>query len=97
MSSKVYFILSGKAFVMSKDGLFEYAMLGEGSYFGDISLLLKIPNQFSYYYNPALGKPLQVFSVKASIFLELCKNYPQSKEILTERAKKRLEMFNNFK
>jgi hypothetical protein len=37
---------------MNKAGLFNYGILGQGSYFGDISLFLDEPNQFSYFYNP---------------------------------------------
>ena len=40
MSSKVYFILSGEIYIMSKDGNIDYGVLSEGSYFGDISVLL---------------------------------------------------------
>ena len=40
MSKRVYLILKGDIHIMSKDGLYEYAILNEGSYFGDISLLM---------------------------------------------------------
>ena len=40
ISSKVYFILSGQIHIMSKDGQYDYGILYEGSYFGDISALL---------------------------------------------------------
>lgn len=36
----VHFILSGTAHVMNKEGMYEYGILEEGSYFGDISILL---------------------------------------------------------
>jgi len=43
-SEKIYFILSGEIYIMSQDGRFDYGVLTEGSYFGDISVLLKQPN-----------------------------------------------------
>jgi hypothetical protein len=35
----VYFITSGKIHLMDKNGLYDYGIIQEGSYFGDISLL----------------------------------------------------------
>jgi hypothetical protein len=43
---------------MNKEGLFIYGILEEGSYFGDNSLLLDQPNQFSYFYNPHAPDPV---------------------------------------
>jgi len=37
---------------MDKNGLYEYGNLKAGSYFGDISILLDQPEEFSYFYNP---------------------------------------------
>lgn len=34
---------------MNHDGLLDYAVLGDGSYFGDISALFDEPNQYSYF------------------------------------------------
>jgi signal-transduction protein with cAMP-binding, CBS, and nucleotidyltransferase domain len=52
LSTKVYFIIKGQIHIMSKDGMYQYGILNEGSYFGDISTLLNQPNYFSYFYNP---------------------------------------------
>lgn len=69
MSSKVYFILSGEIYIMSKDGRFDYGVLSEGSYFGDISVLLKQPSQFSYFFDPFQERPVMMLSIDASLFL----------------------------
>ena len=52
MSNKVYFLISGIIHIMDKNGLYEYGIIHEGSYFGEISLLLDEPNEYSYCYNP---------------------------------------------
>jgi hypothetical protein len=57
-SNKIYFILSGQIHIMDRRGLFDYGVLGEGSYFGDISALLDEPNEYSYCCNPFGEKPL---------------------------------------
>ena len=51
MSKKVCFIISGTVHIMDKNTKYEYGVLNEGSYFGDISLLLNEPNQFCYVFN----------------------------------------------
>jgi len=57
---------------MNKDGLYDYGMLSEGSYFGDISLLLKQPEEFSYFYNPYHEKPIMMLAINSAKFLEIC-------------------------
>ena len=51
-AKRLYFIIRGEVHIMNKEGLFNYGILRQGSYFGDVSILLDIPNQCSYYYNP---------------------------------------------
>ena len=57
---------------MNKDGLYDYGMLSEGSYFGDISLLLNQPEEFSYFYNPYQEKPIMMLAINSAKFLEIC-------------------------
>lgn len=52
ISKFVHFINKGQIFIMDKNGLYEYGNLKAGSYFGDISILLDQPEEFSYFYNP---------------------------------------------
>jgi len=65
-SRTVNFIISGQIHIMNKDGLFDYGIIGEGGYFGDISVLLDEPENFSYFFNPYSGKPTLMLSLSAS-------------------------------
>jgi len=71
VAQNVYFIISGEIHLMNKDGLYDYGMLGEGSYFGDISLLLDQPEEFTYLYNPYHEKPIMMLAINSSKFLEI--------------------------
>jgi hypothetical protein len=71
---------------MNKNGLYEYGILGEGSYFGDISLLLKQKEEFSYFYNPYLSKAIIMLIVNAKEFIKICDKHPLSREIMVKRA-----------
>ena len=93
----VHFILSGTAHIMNREGMYEYGLLQEGSYFGDISILLDQPSEYSYYYNPHSEKALMMLSLNADEFIRICDQYPLAKDILVERARKRREMFENYK
>ena len=53
---------------MDKSGLYEYGVLSDGSYFGDISLLLDKNEEFSYFFNPYLKKPIIMLTLTADIF-----------------------------
>jgi len=82
---------------MNKNGVFEFGILQEGSIFGDISLLLNIPNSFSYFFNKNNSKPLLLLKIKQRDFVSLCKQHPYTEEKLRELAKKRQMMFYNYK
>ena len=83
--------------LINKYGLYEYGTLHEGSYFGDIGILLDERSSFSYFYNPNNGKPLILLAIEAKKFLKICNRHPLAKEIFVERAKKRKEMFNSYR
>lgn len=98
-STHIHFIQSGKVFIMDPKGLYQYAVLQKGSYFGDISILLGKPNVFSYMFNPfqTEKKPLMTFRVEKKLFLEIIKEFPYEHENWIERAKNRLVLFENYK
>lgn len=77
--------------------MYDYGLIKGGSFFGDISLLLNKPNEYSFFYNPHQEKPLQMLKLSAEQFLNICKKYPVEHEIWVERAKKRSEFINNYK
>ena len=55
-SDRVYFLMSGLIHIMDKNGLYEYGIIHEGSYFGDISVIFDEPNEYSYCFNPFSGR-----------------------------------------
>ena len=96
-SSKVHFILAGQIHIMSKDGTFHYGTLLEGSYFGDISILLDQPNQFSYYYDPFNARPVLMLSIDRDAFLDICNKHPIPHEHLISAAKERQKLFVSYR
>ena len=71
-SKKIFFILQGQIHIMNKSGMFDYGILEDGSYFGDISTLLDEPNEYSYLGNPFAQKPLQLLTINTNDFLNIC-------------------------
>ena len=65
ISKRVHFIISGQIYLMNREGMYEYGIIHEGSYFGEISILLNDENEFSYHYNPFYKKPVQMLSIDA--------------------------------
>jgi hypothetical protein len=82
---------------MNKECAYEYGSISEGSYFGDISVLLREPNSFSYVSNDYENTPLQLLRIESHKFMNICDNFPCSKEVLIAQAKDRNETFHNYK
>ena len=82
---------------MNKYGLYEYGILSEGSYFGDISLLLEQEEEFSYFYNPYHEKPILMLSLASEKFIQICNEFPLSKEVMRKRAVERSQIYQNYK
>lgn len=82
MSKNVYFIISGKVHIMDKEGLYHYGILEDGAMFGEISLLTNEPEEFSYFYDKFSTKAIQLLTLPAKKFTDICKEYPYSREIL---------------
>jgi len=78
---------------MDKHATLKYGTLSDGSCFGDISLLLNIPNEFSYYFNEREDKNLFFLEIDSLDFFEICEEFQVSKNILKERAKKKNQVF----
>lgn len=75
MSDKVYLIISGTVHIMDKSGMLKYGELSDGSCFGDISLVLSQPNEFSYVFNERDDKNLFMLEIDSLDFLEVCEEY----------------------
>lgn len=83
---------------MDKEGMYDYGVIGKGGYFGDISILLEKPNAFSYMYDPDESRePLMLYKIDKVDILSIFSKYPLEKKIFMERAKKRMEFFDNYK
>lgn len=59
----IHFIIRGEVHMMDHTGMYDYGIIQKGSYFGDVSVILRKPNEFSYLYDPnfAAVKPLSLF------------------------------------
>ena len=71
---------------MDQSGMYEYGVLKGGSYFGDISILLNVPNKFAYFYNPHQVKSLQLLRIKRKDFMNILSRFPVEHEIWLKRA-----------
>ena len=75
--------------------MYEYGIIQDSSYFGDISILLNQPSDYAYYnYNDS---DITMLILDAKQFLEICNQHPFSRDILKENAQKRRKMFENYK
>ena len=94
----MYFILNSRVHVMDKAGMYDYGIIGKGSYFGDISILLQQPNAFSYMFdNDEEADVLMLYRLPAAKLRSIFERFPLERQIWMERAKRRLEYFENFK
>lgn len=98
-SSHVHFIQSGQVFIMDSLGLYQYAVLSKGSYFGDISIMLERQNVFTYMYNPLVQEsiPLIMYQIKRDKFLDIINYYPYERSLWKKRAQRRLDLFESYK
>jgi hypothetical protein len=80
---------------MNKNGIYEYGIIHECGYFGDISILLNQPSEYAYYNNH--DSDIAMLCLDAKSFLAICNQHPYSRDLLKERAKQRRKMFENYK
>ena len=82
---------------MNKEGIIEYGILGEGSYFGDLSFFFNEPNEFAYYLNPFKDKAFEYLSIETSKFNDILKSYTLAQNVFQSRADNRKNMFRSYK
>ena len=64
--------------------MYEYGIIHDSGYFGDISILLNQPSDYAYYnYNDS---DITMLTLDAKKFLEICNQHPFSRDILKENA-----------
>ena len=67
--------------------MYEYGIIQQNGYFGDISILTNQPSEYAYFYNPQYATTL--LYLDANEFMKILKDHPVTKEHLVERAKQR--------
>ena len=72
---------------MNKSGMYEYGIIHESGYFGDVSILLNQPSEYSYYNNN--DSDIAMLALEAKTFLKICNQHPFSRDLLVERANQR--------
>jgi CRP-like cAMP-binding protein len=87
--NSLYLILSGSIYIMDEAGMYDYGIIHAGSYFGDIGILLKKKNIFSYFFNPFAEKPLELIKITHATFVQICDKFPVEHEIWEKRARER--------
>lgn len=68
MSTRVIFILCGRIYFTDETNRYAFGSLGPGSCFGDISLLLNLPNKFNYLFNEYSDQHLFFLSIDSGDF-----------------------------
>lgn len=87
MATKFYFIKSGIVQVFATDGKTPIALMGEGSFFGEIGVLLTEKRSCSVY-----AKTLSIFlTVTKEDLLSLLESYPVTLRYLESVGKQRLK------
>jgi len=92
MSEGVYFIILGQIIVMDSTGKFKYTTLSEESFFGEMSLLLNEPNQYSYFYDP-YDRPVTAIYISRDDFEKICSENQSDAGFLKKIAIKRKKQF----
>lgn len=97
ISKKVYYLMSGMIHIMDKNGIYEYGIIHEGSYFGDISAIFDEPNEYSFCYNPYSERSIQLLAIDADDFIKICRSYPCSFEVVLQRAYNKKFIYQSYK
>lgn len=86
MSKNIYFIISGQIYIMDETGWYEYGIMQDGGFFGDISCMLDTLNEFNYMYNPYSSKPVLLLSIPCDKFMRILESFPSVKHKFKELA-----------
>jgi hypothetical protein len=82
---------------MNNEGIIEYGILGEGSYFGDLSFFNNELNEFAYYLNQFKGKAFEYLAIDTGVFEQLLNTYTLAHSVFEQRAKNRNNIFKSYK
>lgn len=81
---------------MDSNNRFRYTTLSEGSFFGEMSLLLDEENEYSYSYNFYEKVAILLF-INAQTFNQICNQNKGDAKYLEKIARQRKVKFNKFK
>ncbi|CAI2372657.1 unnamed protein product [Moneuplotes crassus] len=91
----VYFILKGQVFGSNNTGRYCYFKLREKSQFGETHLIDNIPLEYSIHYD--VQQAVSTLFISKSDFMEACRKYPYSKQIIQQRSEVRRRTFKQLK
>ncbi|CAI2371990.1 unnamed protein product [Moneuplotes crassus] len=95
MPDRIFFFVGGEAYASNSTGRYNYFQLPEGAYFGDTHVLIGLPMSYSLFYNSEIG--CAALTIKADIFLNICKRYPDSFAKLRKRSEQRRRVLRTYK
>ena len=95
MSSGIFFIHEGQVDVYYKDSPHILLMFSYGSYFGDVSFIFQVRNQYHYIARP--GVESKFYSLQDTYLYDIFQNFPEFKDVLQIRALRRHHYFRKLK
>ena len=95
VSSMVYFIFEGEIDISHKEMEQPFVTLSTGSYFGEISFIFQVRNQYKFI--PKQGIPCRIFSIQEPYLLEIFDDFPDFKSLLQIRALRRQHYFKRIR
>ena len=99
VSSKIYFIDKGKINVYYKDIPHKLLSLEQGSYFGDISLIFRVQNNFRYCssYEQSTDEYARIYSINHKILQVIFDRYPDFYNLCKVRAIRKQHHYKQVK
>ena len=98
VSSRIYCIWQGTIDMYYKNGPHLLTELDEGSYFGEISYIYRVRNQYGFYrsFNKDTSKSARLFYLPDKYLKEIFNQYPTFKNLLKIRALRRHHYFKKL-
>lgn len=87
VSSGIYFIYRGSVSVYYKEIAHALVIFEEGSYFGDISFIFQVINQYNYMCIPCNNS--KYYSLQDKYLNEIFERFPEFRDVLQIRALRR--------
>lgn len=96
VSTGIFFIFRGKISIFYKnESAHALLILEDGSYFGDISFIFQVINQYKY--KPIAATNSKFYSLQDKYLSEIFNRFPEFKNVLQIRALRRHHYFRKLK